>query len=351
MPLPSGFQSLCVHESAGLSQQIDLLNRQLRHHRLPGWWLYHSAAQAQRWIDYHQQFSPSHRQASMQTVHAKAALYAAKMVAQQHSTQGIHVVGLGCGTGQKDALQLLALQQQHSKAPLLYAALDVSHELTVTASHAALRAVAKASQQAAHPLQTHPLVLDFEQQPPLKTWFHTQEETAQCPHASRLFTCHGMLPNLHHSWFLPYLHGLLRPQDALLLSANLTPRGFATDHASILPQYDNAHARTWLAGACHALGFTLECCEISIQAALQGEPLAQDSRWQIVAHAKALQPQTLKPFAHTVCNLDAGERLQIFHSMRYTLGVLSDLLAKYGLRVKQTFVWEQQEEAVLYCTS
>ncbi len=350
MPTVNGFQPLFMHQSAALAQQIKTLGQGLRQKKLPGWWLYHSAAQSQHWLDYHQRFSPSRAQASMQQVHHEAAHYAVQTMAEQICQHGVHVVGLGCGGGQKDANQLLALQQLKPHKPLLYAALDVSPSLALGATHKVTWATSQAGQSLTPRVKAHPLVLDFEHTPLLDAWLSAQESAAQCHAAPRLFTCHGMLPNLHHGWFLPYLRRLLRPQDALLLSANLSPCGFAADGPKILPQYNNREALTWLTAACHALGFSSQNLKLRIQARLQNEDQAQDSIWRIVAHASVLHPQFLQPFSQIACTLACGEKLQVFYSMRYTLAALNGLLQDHGLQIKQTFVWSNQEEAILYCT-
>ena len=56
-----------------------------------------------------------------------------------------------------------------------------------------------------------------------------------------------MIPNFEPQVILPRLAGMIRPEDYLLLSANLAPGAdYAAGVQRILPLYDNTLTREWL---------------------------------------------------------------------------------------------------------
>src|SRR3954464_3709365 len=80
---------------------------------------YDSVKQTQKWLALHQQFSPSRNDADCAETYDRAFAEAAKKI----SANEIHVVGLGCGGGQKDARLLKLLKSD--RANVSYTAADV----------------------------------------------------------------------------------------------------------------------------------------------------------------------------------------------------------------------------------
>ena len=75
----------------------------------------------------------------------------------------------------------------------------------------------------------------------------------------------------------------MRPDDLLLLSANLSPGPYGSAAAQrILPQYDNPLAHAWFTGLLDSLGFA----DADLQLTVQPRPLREDGHvWCIQADA------------------------------------------------------------------
>jgi len=319
--------TLTFHESQYPARLAEQLCQGLRARKLPGKFLYESPAQAQRWLAYHQAYSPS------RTEPALLALYdqAFQAALQALSPSALHYVSLGCGGGNKDAL---FLQQAASHcAALVCTPLDTSAALvveTLLRIHSALPT-----------LTTAPLVVDLDVAPALTPWL-SQHET---PAHRRLLSCFGMLPNFAYQTFLPYIRSLMRPGDMLLLSANLSPGLYADAVARILPQYDNPLARAWYAGLLDSLGFTASQIQLTVYPHL----LQPDGHiWQIRAAATVQQQMQLTVYNETF-RFAAGESLEVFFSNRFTPQIIPQVLADAGLSLVQTFRFDSQEEAIYLC--
>jgi uncharacterized SAM-dependent methyltransferase len=91
--------TLTFHDSQYPARLAEQVCQGLRARKLPGKLLYESPAQAQRWLAYHQAYSPS------RTEPALLALYdqAFQAALQALSPSALHYVSLGCGGGTKDA--------------------------------------------------------------------------------------------------------------------------------------------------------------------------------------------------------------------------------------------------------
>lgn len=338
-----------VHVSAEPAAQATALRKALGACRVPGVFLYQGAEQARRWLVYHESWSPSRGYESVQALYGAAFDWAAHewatplREAQFAPSQALHLVGLGCGGGQKDAALLAALQvasdesSTHPASSLHYSPLDGSAELVEEAA---------AQVNARLPAVTlHPLVAD------LAAWSELRAVLAtQFPSARRMMTCFGIWPNWEAATLPGALRSLLRPGELLLLSANLSPAGHAAGHGHILAQYDNAPARAWYSGALEALGLTPDGYALHIGTeplALPGVPgLVAGEAWQITVHAEVLKDVILRaggadfPFA-------TGKRLSVFQSNRFTPAAVTALLAHAGLQVSER--WEAEEEGVYAC--
>src|SRR5438132_1369581 len=128
-------------------------------------------AQAQRWLAYHQAYSPSRTEPALLTLYQQAL----QAALQALSPNVLHYVSLGCGGGTKDAL---FLQQAVSRCPtLLFTPMDTSVALVVETM---LR-----NQSTLPGLPTAPLVVDLEAEPVLTPWLSQHETTA----SQRLLAC------------------------------------------------------------------------------------------------------------------------------------------------------------------
>jgi SAM-dependent methyltransferase len=132
----------------------------------------------------------------------------AEAIAQIKTSQ-IHLVGLGCGGGQKDAQLLSQLQARRKK--VFYTPSDVSTAMVLVARAAALKLLPAKN--------IFPFVCDLATAEDLPTELFSRRPQS----ATRLVTFFGMIPNFEPRQILPKLTELLRPNDFLLFSANLAP--------------------------------------------------------------------------------------------------------------------------------
>lgn len=268
----------------------------LRAGRLPARLLYDSPAQTARYLAYHRAWSPSAR--------GLAALYdEAYRAGIRAAPAGFEWVGLGAGAGVKDA-RFLALA---GPRPALIS--DTSPSLLLEALERVPTARA--------------LCVDLTERP---------ERDLFAGEAPVVFGAFGLLPNLGHETLLPYLASLLREEDLLLLSANLSPARMATE--LILPQYDNREARAWYAGALAELG-------VDAPVEVTGRALSDDgSIWQVEVTARL--PGPLSVWDATV----EVDRVELFRSERFTPEALPDLFDRFGLTTAHADVDASREEGV-----
>lgn len=320
--------TLTFHESQ-YPEQVALQCRQgLRTRKLPGRLLYDSPAQAQRWLAYHQAYSPSRTEPELLALYERS--FQAAIAAL--TGQPLHYVSLGCGGGNKDALFV-----RH--------ALDHDGALHVspTDTSAALVLETMLRLQAASPtLSASPLVVDLAAEPDLDPWLAQQEADGAC----RVFGCFGIIPNFGYAALLSYLRRLTRPGDLLLLSANLSPGSYDSTAAQrILPQYDNPYARAWFAGLLDSLGFAGSDLELSVRA----RPLREDGHiWRLQADAHVLRDVQLALYEESFAFRE-GEVLEVFFSNRFTPAALPQVLGDADFNVRQTWMLDSQEEGIYLC--
>jgi uncharacterized SAM-dependent methyltransferase len=320
--------NLTVHESQYPERVAEQLRHGLRTRRLPMKFLYNSPAQAQRWLAYHQAYSPSRTEADLLALYDQSFEAALRMV----SSDALHVVSLGCGGGRKDARFLHRAQAQCSH--LFFTPTDISAALVLeTMLHI---------QKTFPTLQCFPYVMDLETQPDLYPLL-TQVEVHP---STRLLSCFGMIPNFDHQTFLPYLRRLMQPHDLLLISANLSPESYPDGCAAIMPQYDNPFSHAWFAGLLESLGFPLHQIHLTVVAASQHP---EGRIWQIQAYATFAESVTLTVYDETF-TFEAGEQLHLFFSTRFTPQVMPHVLADAGLHVIETFLFASEEEGIYVCT-
>ncbi len=247
------------------------------------------------------------------------------------SNRPLHYVSLGCGGGRKDAL---FLQRARPQLPQLhYTPTDISAALVVeTMRHI----------QASCPgLTSSPYVLDIEAEPDLNAELAPYDPADSV----RLFYCFGIIPNVNHQTFLPYLRCTIRRGDFLLISANLSPNPYPDAIAHIAPQYDNPHAHIWYSGLLESLGFPMS----QVSTAVQAVPLREDGHiWQLRVYTICLEAFTLEVYDEFF-SFDADERLQVFFSTRFTPEAMPDILADAGLQVLDAFLFASREEGIYLC--
>src|SRR5664279_4101469 len=193
---------------------------------------YDSVKQTQQWLSLHQVFSPSRTDADCAATY-DCSFAAVTAAVSRSGARRVHLIGLGCGGGQKDTRLLRLLQDSAKKQ--FYTPSDVSTAMVLVAWQAATAVVP--------PQDCFPLVCDLSSADDLPAVL----DALPVPNAARLVTFFGMIPNFEPQVILPRLASLLRAADSLLFSANLAPGpDYADGVQSILPLYDNALTRDWL---------------------------------------------------------------------------------------------------------
>jgi L-histidine N-alpha-methyltransferase len=283
---------------------------------------YDSVRQTQKWLALHLAHSPSRNDTDCADTYDRAFAEAVKQIAARQ----IHVIGLGCGGGQKDKRLLELLKA--SGREISYTPCDVSVAMTLVARQAALAVVPEKN--------CFPFVCDLATADDLSAALATRHPS--------LVTFFGMIPNFEPEDILPKLAALVRPQDFLLFSANLAPGAdYAAGMKKIFPQYDNALTRDWLMAFLHNLGvengdgelrFTIETGAAHLQRVLARFHFTRDCR-------VAVETEEFK--------FRSGESIQLFFSYRYTLELVQKNLARHGLIVRAQWLTKSAEEAVFLC--
>ena len=296
----------------------------LRAGRVPGRFLYDSPGQAARWLAYHAAWSPS------RTLDELSGLYQAAFEAvwELHAQPELTLVGVGCGGGRKDAAFLACGPRE---ADLRYVPADTSAALVLSASAEAQRARPDAT--------LLPIVVDLQAEPSRADFLQGDERRPA------VWSCLGLLPNLDADWLLPYVARLMAPQDTLLISANLSPGPHEDARDVIVPQYDNPEARAWYQGALDELGLGEQDATLSMSDRALS---ATGDAWRIECHAVIERACAVKVFAESV-PLEAGARLEVFHSDRYVPEVLPGLLSQHGLQSTHQWVTKDRQEGIYLC--
>jgi L-histidine N-alpha-methyltransferase len=322
----SSVANVAIHASQFPEQVRRDLLTSLRSRRINHKFHYDSVKQTNRWLALHQVYSPSRNDADCAAMYDRAFVAAAAQV----KARAVHLVGLGCGGGQKDT-RLLRLLKARGKA-ISYTPADVSVAMTLVAQQAASGVVPRG--------KSFPLVCDL-----ATAGILARVLAGSCPpQSSRLFSFFGMIPNFEPEQILPPLARLIRRQDLLLFSANLAPgTDYAAAVARILPQYDNAPTREWLLTFLLDLGVERNDGELLMQV----EPGAKALR-RVVARFKFKRSRAIQVEGEKF-SFRRGESVRLFFSYRYTPELVRTELAKHGLRVCDRWLTQSGEEGVFLC--
>jgi L-histidine N-alpha-methyltransferase len=303
----------------------DLLES-LRTRRVNHKFHYDSVKQTQKWLTLHQAYSPTRNDADCVAIYKKAF----EAAAEKTKAKRVHVIGLGCGGGQKDT-RLLKLLKRRGRE-VFYTPCDVSTAMVLVARKAALAVLPEKN--------CFPFVCDLATADDLPTAF------AQCPmpNASRLLTFFGMIPNFEPHEILPKLSSLVRPKDLLLFSANLAPgNNYAAGMKKILPQYDNSPTRDWLMTFLLDLGIEKRDGNLKFEIERGGFDLKR-----VVARFRFSRARQINVDAESF-KFRRGESMRLLFSYRYTPERVQKILTKYGLKVCGQWIAKSEEEGVFLC--
>ena len=301
--------------------RLDLL-ASLRTRRMNHKFHYDSIKQTQKWLALHQIYSPTRNDADCLAVYEKSFAAAAQIPPPR-----VHVIGLGCGGGQKDT-RLLKLLQDTGKE-VSYTPCDVATAMVLVARQAALAVMPEKN--------IFPFVCDLAAADDLPTTLATRHPS--------LVTFFGMIPNFEPQMILPRLASLVRPQAWLLFSANLAPGAdYAAGVKKILPQYDNAPTREWLLTLLLDLG--VERGDGKIQFQIWDDAASGLKRVEASFHFT--HPRQIEIAAEKF-GFAVGESIRLFFSYRYTPERVRMALARHGLKVREQWITESGEEGVFLC--
>ncbi len=323
----SSVARVTIHRSQFPEQVRRDLLESLRSRRVNHKFHYDSVKQTAKWLALHQAYSPSRTDADCAAVYDRAFVEAARKI----EANTMHLVGLGCGGGQKDT-RLLKLLREAGKE-IAYTPSDVSTAMVLEARKTALAAVADKDCQ--------PLVCDLAAADDLAAVLDAQIS----PNATRLVTFFGMIPNFEPQLILPRLAGLLRPADFLLFSANLAPGpDYALGVQRILPLYDNELTRDWLMTFLLDLG--VELADGKLKFSVEEDAESGLRRVAASFHFSRMRQITVEG---EVFEFRPAESIRLFFSYRHTPEKARSLLGKFGIKVLEQWTTKSEEEGVFFC--
>ncbi len=314
--------TIAIHESRFPENvRRDLLDS-LRTRQINHKFHYDSHKQTQKWLALHEAHSPARLDPDCIEIYEQSFRAAAKKI----KSATAHVIGLGCGGGQKDSRLLTLLKRAEKK--ISYSPCDVSVPMVLVARRAAVKILPEKN--------CFPFVCDLATADNLASSLVTRHPS--------LVTFFGMIPNFEPQQILPRLAALLRPPDTLLFSANLAPgKNYAAGMKQILPQYDNELTRDWLTAFLYDLGvekgdghlsFTIETGGLGLQRVVAKFHFTRARRVKVSGEEFA--------FAR-------GESIRLFFSYRYTPERVQKVLARHDLKVVGEWVTASAEEGVFLC--
>lgn len=298
--------------------------KSLRTRRLDPRLHYLGTGQSLRWLALHERLSPAATAAGLRVYQdCFQALTAKPPIAT------VSLVGLGVGGGWKEA-QLVRQLNRASRCGR-YVPVDVSADLVFTA--------AKTMNEAAPDCPCHPLVADLAQADDLPAWLD-QVLPGESP---RWITCFGILPVFDSDLLAVRLNALIRPQDRLLLSANLAPGDdYAAGVAQVLPQYDNPATRDWLLATLREVGFKPEDGTLEFSVELAD---GTDGLRRIVGDFRLIKACAIE-LGSELFEFAPDEFIRVFQSHRHTPGRVRDFAAQAGLKLDGEWIDERGEEGV-----
>jgi uncharacterized SAM-dependent methyltransferase len=287
---------------------------------------YDSVKQTQKWLALHQIYSPTRNDEDCRAIYDNAF----EATAAKVKSKSVHVIGLGCGGGQKDT-RLLKLLKTRGKE-ISYTPCDVSSAMVLVARQTALAVLPEKN--------CFPFVCDLATAEKLPEAFHK----GGSPQGASLVTFFGMIPNFEPQDILPRLASLIRPKDYLLFSANLAPgKNYAAGVKKILPQYDNPPTREWLMTFLFDLGVEKNDGQLKFTIETGGFGLKR-----IVARFHFTRARRIE-IEDQRFDFAAGESIRLFFSYRYTPERIRRQLGWNGLEILSQWITQSEEEGVFLC--
>jgi L-histidine Nalpha-methyltransferase len=311
--------NISIHESQFPENIRRDLIASLRSRKVNHKFHYDSVKQTQKWLALHQIYSPTRNDEDCRAIYENNFEAAAAKI----KSESVHVIGLGCGGGQKDT-RLLKLLKMRGKE-IFYTPCDVSPAMVLVARQTALAILPEKN--------CFPFVCDLATSDDL-------QESLVTRHPS-LVTFFGMIPNFEPQDILPKLASLVRPKDFLLFSANLAPgKNYAAGVEKVLPQYDNPPTCDWLMAFLLGLGIEKKDGKLKFTIEAGGFGLKRIIARFHFTHARRIEIEDQR------FDFAAGESIRLFFSYRYTPERVRQQLGWNGLEILGQWITPSEEEGV-----
>ncbi len=329
---PLSMNSPCVSVAVHPSLFPDAIHARLRasfeNRRIHGAFHYDTARRAHRWVQVHVAHSPAVTETDARSIYDQAA----RASANDLSAGPWGCIGLGCGSGHKEARVVSAMAARLGiSGAVTYLPLDVSVPLVLISREAALAQ--------APGLSIHPIAADLTDTEDLTATIDPLLPSG----ARRCFTLFGMLPNFEPGFIFARLASWLRPGDRMLFSANLAPGPeLEAGVRQVLPQYDNRATKTWLRTILedHGIAPDAGTVEFHLESIPDFPECARIAADWVVSHDSecVLDGETFR--------WNRGERVRLFFSCRHTPTSVAFGLRHHGLNLARSWIADSGEEGV-----
>jgi uncharacterized SAM-dependent methyltransferase len=312
-----------IHSSVGEEALARDAVESLRANRIDPKFLYVTPRQTELWREVFLHHSPVHGNLEFARIYRDAF----ERIAKWSRRKEVVIVGLGCGTGLKEA-QLCAALKTEGAEPL-FAAVDVSQDLVAESAAAVIAAGAS---------HRRSLVCDLAESTFLSDWL--DRTFGELP---RIITFFGLVPNLAPSLVIRLFRAVLRHGDVMLVSAHLAPVSESVPLAEamqrVVPQYDNAETLAWLTAGLEQwkLSERVESPRMTI-GEVEGIPA-------FVATAKWRTAETFEQWGQQFAP-NLSEPLRVFHSVRYTSQLFEEMLRNAGFSFEVLDLTACREEGI-----
>ena len=327
--LPERMTSPCVSVAIHPSLFPEAVHARLRAsfqtRRIHGAFHYDTARRAHRWMQVHAAHSPAVTADDARSIYDQAARES--VVGLEPGAWGC--IGLGCGSGHKEARVVAALAARGSS--VTYLPLDVSVPLVLISREAALAQVPN--------LTVHPIAADLTDVADLSAAIDPLLPSG----VGRFFTLFGMLPNFEPEFIFGRMASWLRIGDRMLFSANLAPGSeLESGVRTVFPQYDNPETQAWLRTILEDHGVLADAGSVQfhiepVQGFLGCARIAAD--WVVARSSECVLDR--ESFFW-----EPGERVRLFFSIRHTPQSIELGLRSQGLRLAQSWIAASGEEGV-----
>lgn len=314
------------HASVWGQASVSVISQALALKELPSSFLYKGAYSACLWERLHLAHAPSCQDDAMVSLHAQAIRFFAKEVPDSV----FKLVSLGCGLAEKESHFLRYAGDRIASVALV----DVSVELVCEA---------KRRLNAMQPgLDIDARVADLSQ---IVRWNELIEAVGTTP---RVMTLFGMVPNFDPRLLFERLSALMHPGEWLLLDANLVPDSASEDELipeSIQLQYDNKECRGWLIASLAEVGIY----ESSGRLIFSTDTVEVGFSLPRIRADFEFEKDVSIAIASEDFSYKRGERLRVFHSIRYRRDVFPKLLHRAGFETLESWFSPSGEDGVFLC--